>query len=42
MALCGDNGVMIGCQAYYEFLAGARAGMDLNAYATMDAGSIYF
>ena len=27
---------MIGCQSYYEFLAGRRAGMDLNAYATMD------
>lgn len=34
--LCGDNGSMIGCQAYYEFLEGTTAGMDLNAYATMD------
>ena len=34
--LCGDNAAMIGCQGYYEYLAGARAGMDLNAYATMD------
>ncbi len=33
--LCGDNGAMIGAQAYYEYLAGARAGQDLNAYATM-------
>ncbi len=41
LALCGDNGAMIGCQAYYEYLAGARAGMDLNAYATMDADNIY-
>ena len=31
---CGDNGAMIGAQAYYEFLAGNVAGMNLNAYAT--------
>jgi N6-L-threonylcarbamoyladenine synthase len=36
LRLCGDNGAMIGAQAYYEYLAGARAGSDLNAYATMD------
>lgn len=34
LSLCGDNGAMIGAQAYYEFLAGARAGQDLNAYAS--------
>jgi N6-L-threonylcarbamoyladenine synthase len=28
---CGDNAVMIGAQAYYEFLAGNIAGSDLNA-----------
>ncbi len=33
--LCGDNGAMIACQGYYEYLAGHRAGTDLNAYATM-------
>ena len=33
---CGDNGAMIGCQGYYEFLAGHTAGLDLNAYATRD------
>ena len=32
--LCGDNGAMIGAQAYYEYLAGKRAGQDLNAYAS--------
>jgi len=37
LRLCGDNAAMIGCQGYYEYLAGTRAGMDLNAYATMDA-----
>ena len=34
LSLCGDNGAMIGAQAYYEYLAGDVAGMDLNAYAT--------
>lgn len=36
LKLCGDNGAMIGAQAYYEYLAGARGGSDLNAYATMN------
>ncbi len=36
LRLCGDNGAMIGAQGYYEYLAGVRAGSDLNAYATMD------
>ena len=35
LSLCGDNGAMIGAQGYYEYLAGKRAGQDLNAYATM-------
>ena len=34
LKLCGDNGAMIGAQAYYEFLAGNAADMSLNAYAT--------
>ena len=34
LKLCGDNAAMIGCQGYYEYLAGRRAGMELNAYAT--------
>ncbi len=34
LALCGDNAAMIGAQAYYEYLAGNTAGMELNAYAT--------
>ncbi len=42
LGLCGDNGAMIGCQAYYEYLGGRRAGMELNAYATMDAAQPYF
>ena len=36
LSLCGDNGAMIGCQAYYEYLAGHTAGLDLNAWATRD------
>ena len=36
LKLCGDNGAMVGAQGYYEYLAGVRAGSDLNAYATMD------
>ena len=35
LKLCGDNGAMIGAQAYYEFLAGRTADSSLNAYATM-------
>lgn len=31
-SLCGDNAAMIGAQTYYEFLAGKRAGTELNAY----------
>ena len=34
LKLCGDNGAMIGAQAYYEYLAGHTADMRLNAYAT--------
>lgn len=34
LSLCGDNGAMIGAQAYYEYLAGNIADMRLNAYAT--------
>ena len=34
LKLCGDNAAMIGSQAYYEYLAGNTAGMELNAYAT--------
>ncbi len=42
LKLCGDNAAMIGCQGYYEYLAGARAGQELNAYATMDIDSLTF
>ncbi len=31
---CGDNGAMVGAQAYYEFISGNIAGLSLNAAAT--------
>lgn len=31
---CGDNGAMVGAQAYYEYISGNIAGLDLNAAAT--------
>ena len=34
LKLCGDNGAMIGAQAYYEYKSGHVADMSLNAYAT--------
>ncbi len=33
--LCGDNGAMIACQGYYEYLAGNIAGQELNAVASL-------
>jgi N6-L-threonylcarbamoyladenine synthase len=41
LKLCGDNGSMIGSQGYYEYLAGARAGTDLNAFANRDISLQY-
>ncbi|MCM1023411.1 MAG: tRNA (adenosine(37)-N6)-threonylcarbamoyltransferase complex transferase subunit TsaD [Prevotella sp.] len=38
--LCGDNGAMIGCQAYYDYLAGRRADESLNAAATLSLDEI--
>ena len=42
LRLCGDNGAMIASQAYYEYLAGNTAQLDLNAYATMDLSEAEF
>ena len=36
LSLCGDNGAMIGSQAYYEYLAGNRGDTALNAYANLE------
>lgn len=38
--LCGDNAAMIGCQAYYDYLAGHRGDMTLNAVATLSLEEI--
>lgn len=36
LRLCGDNGAMIGSQAYYESLCSSPADMSLNAYANLE------
>ena len=36
LSLCGDNGAMIGSQAYYEYLAGNHGDAALNAYANLE------
>lgn len=38
--LCGDNGAMISCQGYYDFMAGKRADASLNAIATLSLEDI--
>lgn len=40
LSLCGDNAAMIGCQAYYDYLAGKRADESLNAIATLSLEDI--
>ena len=40
LSLCGDNAAMIGCQGYYEFLAGNIANESLNAVATMSLDKV--
>lgn len=37
LSLCGDNGAMIACQGYYEYLAGHVAGQELNAIASLSS-----
>lgn len=36
LSLCGDNGAMIACQGYYDYLSGKRADESLNAIATLN------
>lgn len=36
--LCTDNAAMIGAAGYYEYLAGSRAGLDLNAVPNLKLG----
>jgi len=35
LSLCGDNGAMIACQAYYEYMAGNTSDSSQNCYANM-------
>ena len=35
LKFCGDNAAMVGSQGYYEYISGKRAGLELNAAATM-------
>ena len=35
LSLCGDNGAMIACQAYYEYVAGNTSDSSQNCYANM-------
>lgn len=37
--LCTDNGAMIACAGYYEFMKGTRSGWDLNAVPNLALGS---
>ncbi len=37
ISLCGDNGAMVGAQAYYEYKRGVFADCSLNAYASGEA-----
>lgn len=40
LSLCGDNGAMIACQGYFNYLAGMRGGPELNAIATLSIEDI--
>jgi len=34
--LCTDNAAMIGCGAYYRYIAGERDSLDLDAFANLE------
>lgn len=38
--LCTDNAAMIGAAAYYNYLAGVRSGLDLNAVPNLKLGEV--
>jgi N6-L-threonylcarbamoyladenine synthase len=40
LSLCGDNGAMIACQGYFNYLDGQRGDESLNAMATLSLESI--
>ena len=37
--LCTDNAAMIAVQGYYNFIAGKRSGLDLNAVPNLKLGA---
>ncbi len=39
LKLCGDNGAMIACQAYFELMAGNTADESQNCFATLPASA---
>lgn len=41
LELCTDNGAMIGCVAYYDYIKGHRADMYLNAVPNLKLGERY-
>lgn len=41
LSLCGDNGAMIACQAYYEYLAGNISDSGQNCYANMNVSDSF-
>ena len=40
LSLCGDNAAMVGSQAYYEYINGSVAKLDLNACANMSIENV--
>lgn len=40
LSLCGDNGAMIACQGYFNYIDGQRADESLNATATLSLENI--
>ena len=36
--LCTDNAAMIGAAGYYDYMAGIRSGLDLNAVPNLKLG----
>ncbi len=40
LCYCGDNAAMVGVQGFYELQSGNKAGLELNAYATMPIDEI--
>jgi N6-L-threonylcarbamoyladenine synthase len=35
-ALCTDNAAMVGCAAFYKYIAGEKGCLNLDAYANLE------